>query len=383
MTDLETRVRDALHGEVAPRPADVLLDDVRRGARRRRTRRATSVAAVVALVVAGSVGFASTRHQDTRPEPSHRTPHVFVPPHGPTQIGDLAVSASGERFKALRSTCAGPCTDLWTQKGAAAWAHRGTIDDLTAGVTMAPDGRNGWASGMTGVWSTHDGGRTWARVAAFPVPDTGGVDVMPGPSVAWALLPSLNGAPERLWRSPVDADDWTQVTMPDVSPQTRMFDVLPDSRVELGDTTSVSGTHEHVVVGDGTTWHPYQVSCFPVPDLFGGDPSTRGQSCGYARTSGIDGQPLVTSHKKPNGSSVMIGAVPVPGQPIGHARTLYVAGKRAFVYSPLGRQTAHLALATHETIEQVATSGDHVVLSTSRDRVFASDDGGLTWRRLP
>jgi hypothetical protein len=42
-----------------------------------------------------------------------------------------------------------------------------------------------------------------------------------------------------------------------------------------------------------------------------------------------------------------------------------------------------VALAPHESIPPFAITGDHAVLSTSHDRVFGSDDGGLTWRQLP
>jgi hypothetical protein len=53
------------------------------------------------------------------------------------------------------------------------------------------------------------------------------------------------------------------------------------------------------------------------------------------------------------------------------------------VYSPDGRQTAHLSLTPDETIGQLAVSGRHAVLATSGGRLFASDDGGITWRLLP
>ena len=152
MTDLETRVRDALHGEVAERPADVLLDDVRRSARRRRTRRTASMAAVAVLVVGGAVGVTAARLDPKQPAPTQRVPAVQ------NDIADLSVTATGERFKAVRDDgCASPCVAIWSQRGHAPWVRTGTIHDLVAEVTMAPDGRNGWAPGQTAVWSTHDG----------------------------------------------------------------------------------------------------------------------------------------------------------------------------------------------------------------------------------
>ncbi|HEY2880503.1 hypothetical protein [Nocardioides sp.] len=182
------------------------------------------------------------------------------------------------------------------------------------------------------------------------------------------------------------ADLVREVTLPKVSQATQMADVLPDSRVVLYDTTTtISASAEKVVVGDGTTWHRYRIPCFTVPDLFGGDPSTRGPSCGFFRTpSQIEGQPLPTSTGKTTiGSSADLGTVPIAGQPVGHVRTLYVSGHHAVVYSPDGRQTAHLSLTPDETIGQLAVSGRHAVLATSGGRLFASDDGGITWRLLP
>lgn len=379
MTDLESRLREALHDEVGGRPVDVLLGDVRRGARRRRTRRTTSVAAVAALVVAGAVGFTATRHHETTPLPSHRPTTV-----APSRIEDLSVSASGERFKAVRNDgCASPCTAVWSQRGDAPWARTGEIKDLTTGVTMAPDGQNGWAPGQTGVWSTHDGGHTWARVRTFAAPSTRGVGIMTGPDVAWAMLPGPQRA--RLWRSPVGSEDWVRVRLPKLPPQAQMQNVLPDSRVVLGVLGVVKNSVQRVVVGDGTTWHRYGIPCYPVPELLGGQPSTRGEACGFARVAGTpEGGSLASAGQAlPTGSRVDLGMVTTPGHPVGPVRSLYVSGDRAVVYSPDGREQAHIALAGHETIQQLATSGDHAVLSTSLGHVFASDDGGLTWSRVP
>lgn len=380
MNDLETRVREALNDEIDVRPVGVLLDDVRRGARRQRTRRTTSVALVSVLAVAGlAFEFNAGRRDAAVPAtPSHAT-HT-----GKLEIGDLSVSATGERFEAVRGgDDSRPLTEVWVQQGAAAWVHRGTVPDLTSEVAMAPDGTNGWAPGMTGVWSTHDGGRTWARVQLFAPPAAGGVGILTGPEVAWAFLPGADGA--QAWRTPVGSDDWVPVTLPKLPASVQMLNVLPDSRVVLGGVDPVGGGIERVVVGDGTTWHRFAVPCYSVPELFGGHPSTRGQRCGLVRIAGrFEGQDLVsTIGEAATGSSADLGMVTSPGHPVGQVRSLYVSGHRAVVYSPNGRETAHLALAPHETLRQLAITGDQAVLSTSNARVFASDDGGLTWKQLP
>ena len=279
MNDLENRVRDGLHDDVDTRPVGELLDDVRRVARRRRTRRTASVAVVTVLAVAGvAIGFTSNRHNDVTPAPSHHSP-ASTP-----GIEDLSVSAAGERFKAVRGDCSSPCTEVWTQQGQAAWVRRGEVPDLTSEVAMAPDGTNGWAPGQTGVWSTHDGGRTWARVPAFPTPATGGVGIMTGPEVAWAFLPGPDGA--RLWRTPVGSDDWARVTLPNLPATPQLENVLPDSRVVLGGAGPLRGNTLRVVVGDGSTWHRFGIPCYSAPQLFGGNPSTKAERCGLARTVG-------------------------------------------------------------------------------------------------
>lgn len=376
MTELETRLREALHSDVSEVRADLLLDGVRRGARRRRTRRTTSVAAVVVLAVAGAVGLGAARHGESKPAPAHHTPAVL------SNIEDLSVSATGERFEALRGACAKPCTELWTQHGRQPWHHRATIHDLTAEVSMAPDGRDGWAPGMTGVWSTHDGGRSWARVPAFPVPRTGGVGIAAGPKVGWAVLQTSRGA--IVWRTPVGSDDWTRVTPPNLPPHTQLENVLADSRVVLGGLTLARGSAPKVVVGDGTTWHRYSVPCYQVPELFGGQPSTQAELCGFAQTPGaMEGQPLVFSGASPSGSSVELGMTTTSGSPVGQVRVLYSSGRRAVIYGPQGRTPAHLDLAQHELIQHFAITGEQAVLSTDRGRVFTSSDGGITWTLLP
>jgi hypothetical protein len=271
------------------------------------------------------------------------------------------------------------CTAVWSQQGDAAWARRGTIPDVTAQVTLAPDGKNGWAIGQSAVWSTHDGGRTWGHVPTFAYPQTGGVGIITGPAVAWALLPGAAGA--TLWRTPVGSDTWTRIQLPKVPKTVQMENVLPDSRVVLGNPLGVvRNATQHVVVGDGTTWHRYSVPCYQVPQLLGGEPSTRGGACGLVLLPGrFEGQPLVSSGTAPTGSSVDVGMVTTPDRPVGPVRTLYVAGSRAVVYGPDGRSPAHLDLATHEVVRQFAIIGDQAVLSTSRNRVFRSEDGGYTW----
>jgi hypothetical protein len=139
-----------------------------------------------------------------------------------------------------------------------------------------------------------------------------------------------------------------------------------------------------VVVGDGTTWHRYTNPCYQVPQLLGGNPSTRAGACGLARLPGaFEGQPLAFSGATPIGSSVAIGMVTTRDRPVGQVRTLYVAGHRAVVYGPDGRTPAHLDLAPHELVQQFAITGDQAVLSTNRNRVFGSDDGGITWTLVP
>ena len=95
MTDLDTRIREALHADPGALSADALLDDVRRGVRRRRVRRTTGLVVAAAVVAAAIGGTALQRHHS----PTPTTP----PPRAGLVVGTVALSVTpaGEAFTVL------------------------------------------------------------------------------------------------------------------------------------------------------------------------------------------------------------------------------------------------------------------------------------------
>jgi photosystem II stability/assembly factor-like uncharacterized protein len=136
------------------------------------------------------------------------------------------------------------------------------------------------------------------------------------------------------------------------------------------------------VVGDGTSWHRYTLPCYRVPELFGGDPSTRGKVCGTFQLPWGLGNPGGMAHRghRLNGSQVEIGMTAEAGQPVGAVLKLYVHDDHAVVYGPEGADPARLELG-RDQISTFAIAGSQAVLSTDHGRVFTSTDGGYTWTR--
>jgi hypothetical protein len=294
MSDLETRLRDALAEDVGATAPDEMLRAVRRGAALRRGRRAVvAVALTVAVIVVGS---AALQHGHTRrtPEPV-RTPstcaHTCTPaPHG--RVVDLV--AAGDHV--FRLSVHDGCTHCGTVSERTASGQWDRLGELQGGsrewgpvqrLLMSPNGRDGWAwQGQ--LWSTHDGGRTWTQVTTGPGrPTIRGHQVAVGSSYAWSVFTSGDG-PE-LWRTPLGSDHWQRVRAPAAE---ELVGVVPDGRVVLHDTgEGASGAV--VVVEDTTRWQRY-------PQPFTSDYRfVLGGSTVYARhgsslselTLGTDGQP--------------------------------------------------------------------------------------------
>ncbi len=124
------------------------------------------------------------------------------------------------------SRCASPpCTSLArTTDGGVHWrgipAPRDVLDtppsppDIGVGEVRFADPRNGWVFGPD-LWSTHDGGATWDRVASIPASSrivaleasAGRVDAV----VTGACRAGTSACAATLWTSSVSADGFTQV----------------------------------------------------------------------------------------------------------------------------------------------------------------------------
>jgi photosystem II stability/assembly factor-like uncharacterized protein len=246
MDPLERELRDLLTSDRHNLPASlVALDRVHAGASRRRRRRATVASAATAVVVLAVAGTAAgtgflrgdetpaadssptvSRGIATAPEPTSTAPATAIAPAGPAWDGARVISVTATSTRTFvvlgelgdTGACTPPdCVRLAeTHDGGRTFAAlpvpddaRGAVDpasaDSATGVRFG-SAQDGWLFGG-GLWSTHDGGHTWARVAT-----PGRVARLEAAAgTAWALVPTRDDA-MTLWRTPVGTDDWTQVT---------------------------------------------------------------------------------------------------------------------------------------------------------------------------
>jgi hypothetical protein len=263
MTDLETRLRDGLHGAVGEPDVDRLLTVVRRGAAWRRTRRASAgVALVVATVIGGSVALQSGQDHRTAPQPATHSPSPTSSTSG--RVVGLATGGS-EVYRLTWNLGCSACSSVWLRDASGSWTHLydfqgkaaygghvtpryGPVDSLT----MAANGRDGWADGRL-LWSTHDGGRTWSVVQGGPGDRTiYGRDVAIGTHVAWAMRHRLSAG--SLWRTTLGSDSWQRVDgVPRIRDVVRFAGVTDDDRVAL-QVSGEGGSGNALVVGAHGSW---------------------------------------------------------------------------------------------------------------------------------
>lgn len=390
MTDLETRMRSALHDEPGWRSSGAVLDGVRRGARRRRGTRRVAAGAVVAVTLAGAA-FAWPR-QAPAPAPS------FASHLGASGVATVAISvdASGTAYKVTGNRgCHNPCSTVSRSNAAGGWTDLASIagspDSPTYGpvrsLEMSPNGQDGWAWG-THLWSTHDGGANWSEVPAGPddVDSTGeNLDVSPGPSVTWADVTVGNGS--QLWRTPTGEDHWTRVRLPQEAEQ-NIAAVLPDSRVAV---TAVrhAGLNQTYYVGDGAgPWQRMSVSCLSATAPFrdrehrvylcgpGGHRLGAGEDSGPATTTGAPAYDVL---------DFPVGVTDAgQGDPLGHVNWVTVNHDQAYLVTPQGAVAVdgpRVPLGDDAGVE-VASSGSHVAVLDYDGHVSVSDDSGHHWREL-
>jgi hypothetical protein len=397
MSTVESRVREALREDIDRLSVDGVLDDVRRGARRRRARRTTLVAAAAALVLTAA-GGGLVWHRQSAPV-THR-------PESALETGPVTVSvdASGTAYEVVANEgCDTPCSTIRVSDGSGGWSSLASIRDASSHarpygpvttLEMAPNGHDGWAWG-THLWSTHDGGQTWARVMSPPgalSPDDSNLDISPGPQVTWALL-SPRHAPQ-LWRTPTGSDTWTRVSLPRGTGQA-IATVLPDSRIALPVVKGVDEFKrvrrpgrpirliERYDVGDGIgPWRRVMVPCLTTRLPFKEVP--KAQVCGPGGHREGGGE--IMGPRRPAGVQrfkdllIEVGTTgPEGDNPLGHEKTLDVTPWRAVLARPHGSIPVRLHLPTFMGADATAVWGSHVVFLSGDHRIYASDDGGRHW----
>jgi photosystem II stability/assembly factor-like uncharacterized protein len=246
MDRLEDDLRRVLTDPRRSLPGDlVTVEAVHRGATRRRRNRAVAAAALAVVVVTGGVTIASSQLGSRDASlPAHSvTPTVSdgpsqLPTPTPTPTGSAAApTALPVGLVPVSFTAIG--TDTWWVLGTgvtcgtppcaaslvvttdagrtfravtappARWTNpeQAETQDTITDVRFA-SASDGWAFGG-GLWSTHDGARSWRRV-----PISGEVvSLGAGAGRAWALVRQPSGA-EKLWSTPRGSDTWVSEALP-------------------------------------------------------------------------------------------------------------------------------------------------------------------------
>jgi hypothetical protein len=381
MSDLETRLRDGLQGDVEHRDVDMFLTGVhRRSAWRRARHAAAGVAAVVVAIVGSSVAVQHGRDHGSTPTPvgpTSVTSSAASQPRG--RVVDLEASGSHVFRLTTHDGCT-HCNTVWERTSSGQWQRLG---DLHGGsrewgpaqlLDMAPNGRDGWAWEPE-LWSTHDGGRTWAQVTDGPGRRTSrGHQVAIGAHAVWSVWTSPSGRME-VWRSPLGSDDWQQVPTPI---QGDLVGVTSTDEVVLHETNEGAGGAVVVLGPAGTPTRYVQPFTSDVRFLMGGDSV-------YAR-HGTTASRLDTT---PVGGEVR-GWQPIPRLPAGAITGLVpidvehlLVGTRTGWWLVMPGGTVRGDLPHGTDVDRISATNDGTVwLTTYSSRVYTSTDGGAHWQLL-
>jgi hypothetical protein len=393
MTDLETRLRDGLHGHLESPDVDRFLTGVRRGVAWRRGRRASAgVAALAAAVIGGSVLLQQRHDPRTVPQPiTHGpSPTVTTPPlprDALSQVLDVDVSDAGVLRLTTNISCLG-CSTVWRQTADGQWQHLfdftgraaygGEVDPLFGPVsylTMAADGQDGYAWGHR-LWSTHDGGRSWKIVHGGPGAHTPrGHWTSIGPTSAWSVYDG-----RILYRSDLGSDTWRFVNSPEIG---TIIGVLPDDRVVLL-TYPGEGTQARLVYGAGTSWSSIPVPCGeggPGSDNPAPPPVVQGTTvfvvCGTkVETRTLDGTRAWKVIGRLTGTAVAV-------LPLDDHRVL-VQTRTATIYDTRGsHHRVNMPLPRGEQLVRISVAGRAIWVVGIDGTVDSSADGGEHWQEEP
>jgi hypothetical protein len=265
MSDLETRLRDGLHADVAQPEIERFLTGVRRRAAWRRGRRASAaVAVVIVALLGGSVFLQQSRYHGVPPEPD-TSPSPTTTGAGPhSHVVGLSTAGSSV-FRLTSDLGCTACSTVWLRDASGGWTHLYDFEGRRAydgpvhpsygpvdSFTMAADGQDGWAWGQR-LWATHDGGHTWSIVSTGPGPHTSyGQNVSVGTHVAWATRRTAGG--DTLWRTTIGSDHWQRVTdVPRLHDVVGFVGTLTDDRVAI-QVSGEGGSSSALVIGTPGSW---------------------------------------------------------------------------------------------------------------------------------
>jgi len=394
MNSLEDRLRAGLESPLSAEPADpadTMLDRVHHGARRRRRRRTTAMAAASVLAVAAvAIGVGSLTRQSAGPELPPSTNQPSLPADATVGAIDLAVPDAEHVFKLTVNEGCAACSTVWLLHPDGTWerlhdfegreAYGGKVDPLFGPieyVDFATNARDGWAWGRT-LFSTHDGGHTWALVESGP----GG----PTPYGHWVHLTSdrawsmhrTDRLGTRLWSTPIGSDDWTTVDLPDPGSATDIETVGDRVVAEASDEGLASPRLLSSV--DGSDWTRLDLPCpgenQPYPgatEVFLLCPSAKGAT--IHRSVGLASWELF-GHSDLTAVTASV--------PLSDDRVLLLGSPHDLLVTADGSEPVDVGLQGDEEVFQDTggVAGDTAYLVTSKHRILVSRDSGLMWSEL-
>ena len=383
MNSLEDRLRRGLESPLAADPDDGLLGRIHTGARLRRQRRTAAITAATAVVVAAVVLGSNALIGD-----EHRTPPLVdtptpTPTSVPADVIDLAVPDADHLFALTADGCSHICSTLWQLDSAGAWQRLqewgvslGRQDSVEY-VEFAPDARNGWAWG-SGLWSTHDGGKTWSQITDGPgAPTDYGYWVHLTADRAWSLHRTDRDGMQ-LWSTPIGSDRWTSTLLPYRSSVVDM-DTVGDRVVVLA-ASEGAGQLTLLSRNEVDDWTSLDLPCpgenQPYPaatEVFVLCPAGTG----------------ATIHRSVDLASWEIfghsDLTAVTGVfPLSDDRVLLLGSPHDLMVTPDSSQPVDVGLTGDEEVfqETGGVAGDTAYLVTSKHRILVSKDAGLTWSQL-
>jgi hypothetical protein len=356
------------------------------------------------VAVAGVVGIATSLADDERaapsPSPASQPPSPSptespLPPDAPRGVMAVSVAAADQVFRLTENVGCTGCSTVWRGDGSGRWERLhdfapedaaqldgdyGPVGDLV----MARNGQDGWAWGKR-LYSTHDGGHTWAQVTNRPGrPEGNRHFVAVTGSYAWGL--SFDKLGSHVYRTPLGVDDWVTVPVPHLD---RVFDLdTVGDRVVLQEKNDAPHHGQLVSSSDeGATWSTLDLPC---------EGSENGGSVELAMCLASPGVPPTASRPMTFYRTTDLVSWSVLGhaptginalQPVADDRVLVVLrGRQATLMGPGGTTPVDLPLAPGDQIDRSSWSGDVAYLTVygdGPDYLIRSTDRGRTWSVVP
>ena len=386
---------------------------------------AVVVIAVAALIVtrngnlppaglpAGSAALptaTATASPATSASPVVASPLPSVTPVAPTALIGLSpasvtfVSASDGWVLGTGACPSGACAAIsrtadagrtWTAVAAPAASIVPAPEQGTQGISRLrfADARDGWAYGPD-LWSTHDGGATWARLTIAGLPAGSGVVALEaGNGSVHAVV--LDGQGFRIASSPVGTDDFRISTVRvavGAGPVPAVQLVLSGAAGWLleNDRTVIGGAR--LVNGSWVAWQPPCLSVVGPAYLAASSATELAAACDVGLWSSPTGSHLFVSHD--GGSTFVAAPTAVP-----LTMTAAIAGASPNVTVVGGTDATGAALVgtfdggrTWSVVARLGTGGltdlgfttatQGVVVATSGNgpgTLYMTRDGGRTW----